>query len=721
LETGKHALVGGLVFGLMLIMVLSSASPVRAQSSSSSNQLATTAVNLQVQPLYDVLGSNTIQINVTVSGVYSSPIGIPSFTVTTNFRPSVSNGTADVNGVPTPLIGTTITQVGESITTFPLPTGATSFRVYLPGSESGSTFLWRYLITPPFVSVTGFYAPTQYFITVPPGSIVSQVYAGPKGVTLSPGDLTQVGSGPAGVTYNVPNNFYLLALQSRSFLPASIAITAAALVIVALAALNLFTPVSQSFQRLSAQLRATANNLAKTVGLPTPGRGFKFRSLFQPRKLLVLFILCALVMVALAAVGGPDPRLKAYVMASPGTTTAITTELHQYSANVLVITPSQDFSDFNVMSSVGQFNLVVISNDPPSQLGEQIGFVLPYLGNVPVIMVDNSTSQSLNETINTLYPNQVINVNNNAGNLTIGEQSQLRLQLSLNARTNVLGLSIDVDEFKALLGVEAVLSMVLIFIGWAYIGSLASESRSMSDLFNLVLLFGGGVFIFFFSETLYIATSSLLAVPLSLHAVNSDAHDITAIGLLGFGGGSTPRLAAGFLGILVGAVGAGGGLRVRKSDFALIAGVALILLANPLSIGQYVFQGILLLYPIGSLAFGGAFATSLSIKGFLYGFGTALGGSVTPTYLLSAGKMIFFAGLAPLAYLKRMGRTTTVIALLVAALMVGDGGVRVGEMTPDKTVAAVLPGLVAGFAFAAVLLGFAAIEKYVRGNWKSRA
>ncbi len=53
--------------------------------------------------------------------------------------------------------------------------------------------------------------------------------------------------------------------------------------------------------------------------------------------------------------------------------------------------------------------------------------------------------------------------------------------------------------------------------------------------------------------------------------------------------------------------------------------------------------------------------------------------------------------------------------------MIGDGGVRVGEMTPDKTVIAVVPGLVAGFAFAAVILGLAAIEKYVRGNWKSRA
>jgi hypothetical protein len=243
----------------------------------------------------------------------------------------------------------------------------------------------------------------------------------------------------------------------------------------------------------------------------------------------------------------------------------------------------------------------------------------------------------------------------------------------------------------------------------------------MSDLYNLVVVIGAGIFVFVFSEAVYIATSSLLAVPLSLHAVTSDAHDVTAIGLLGFGGGSTPRLAAGFLGVLVGAVGAGGGLRVRKSDFALIGGVSLVLLANPLAIGQYIFQGILLFFPVGNYAFGLAYASSLSVKGFIYGIGAFVGGGVTPTYLLSAGKILFFAGLVPLAFLKKMGRTTTVIALLMVALLIGDGGVRVGEMTPEKTVAAVLPGLVAGFAFAAVLLGFAVIEKYVRGNWKSRA
>jgi hypothetical protein len=272
-----------------------------------------------------------------------------------------------------------------------------------------------------------------------------------------------------------------------------------------------------------------------------------------------------------------------------------------------------------------------------------------------------------------------------------------------------------------ILGGEAVLSIVLVFLGWAYLGSLTSESRSMSDLSHLVEVVAVGIFVFFFSETLYVVTSSLLAFPLSLHAVSSGAKDVTAIGLLGFGGGTAPRLAAGFLGVLVGAVAPETGLKVRKSDFALIAGIALVLLANPLSLGQFVFQGILLFFPIGSLAFGGAFSASLTLKSFIYGIGSALGGGVNSTYVLSAGKILYFAGLVPLAYFKKMGRTTTVVALLLVALIIGDGGVRVGEMTPDKTVVAVLPGLATGFAFLVVILGFAVVEKYVRGNRRLQA
>ncbi|MGD0636649.1 MAG: hypothetical protein ABSA72_01235 [Nitrososphaerales archaeon] len=627
--------------------------------------------------------------------------------------------------------GSTTTSSGGVYSTVITPSpGTLHFSISFQGHESGSSFLWRYLAAAPFVSFTGLNpgTSTQFYVTVPSGTVLSQVYNG-RGGTPPPGTVTEASSGGGQVEYNVVASVLsngLLIFQPSSFLPASIAITVAALAVVALAALNLFAQGRQLLDTISRQFRSGIKTTTGAIPFLGSRKGFRFRNLFQPRKLLVLFILCALVMVALGAVGGPDPRVKAYVIAADSThTDEIQSQLQAVvpGGNVQVLTPTQDYTDFDVMSSVGQFNIVVFSDYTQAQWAQEAGFILPYLGNAPIIVIDNRANDTgTYNLITDLYSNQVIKTVNAT---TLSENSTavaaLKLQLSLNQRTNVLGITLSNGEFKALLAVEAVLSMVLVLLGWAYLGSLTSESRTTTDLYHLAVIIGAGIFVFFFSETIYVVTSSILAVPLSLHAVNSDAHDITAIGLLGFGGGSTPRLAAGFLGVLIGAVGAEGGLRVKKADFALIAGVALILLADPLYVGQYVYQGILLLFPLGNYAFGTAFSNSLSLKGFIYGFGGALGGDVSQNYLLSAGKILFFAGLIPLAYLKRMGRTTAVLALLLVALMIGDGGVRVGEMTPDKTVIAVVPGLVAGFAFAAVILGLAAVEKYVRGNWRSRA
>jgi hypothetical protein len=92
---------------------------------------------------------------------------------------------------------------------------------------------------------------------------------------------------------------------------------------------------------------------------------------------------------------------------------------------------------------------------------------------------------------------------------------------------------------------------------------------------------------------------------------------------------------------------------------------------------------------------------------------------VTPVYLLSAGKILYFVGLVPFAYMKKMSRTTMALAGLLVAFLIGDGGVRVGEMTPEKTVSAIVPGIVTGFAILIALLALAGIEKYVRGTWRT--
>ena len=688
---------------------------------------AVVLVEVHESVAYDLYGNSVSRVYGSVNGTISPIDYNTAIQVITNIQtPSANLTYLLVNGSLTKRPEAPIQGIGYVTYTIVLPADTASFQFSTLGSTTGLEFLWRYVGNVPFIEVTGLSVSTSYVtrLLVPSGNTLSQEY-GPTGGALPLAyTVSQSGeSGYSSYTLTQPE-VSIVVLQSNVFLPASIGVTSATLVIIALAALGLFGQGRLILQRLKRNLL----DFGSILHLPSLRRfrpGFRLRNLFRPRKLLVLFVLCALVMVSLAAVAGPDPRVKAYVIADSSSVSGISTSLSSVASNVVAITPAEDYSDFAVMSSVGEFKMVVISHYPSAGLPEVSAFVLASLGNVPIIVYDNSADATFVNQIRDLYPNGLILHVQSAADLNGTEKQELGILLSLPAavRLNVLGLNISVDGFEALLILEAVLSFVLVFIGFAYLGSLTSESGSQRDLAHLVTVVTSGIFVFVFSEVIYVVTSSLLAMPLSLHAVVSGAHNITAVGILGFGGGSDPRLAAGVLGVIVGAVAVEGGLKVRVPDAALVGGIVLVLLANPFSIGQYVFQALMEFVPASSNlhTLGAAYSSTLTLKGLLYGIGGFFGGNVSPQYLLSAGKILFFAGLVPLAYLKKMGRTTTVLALIAVAAMIGDGGIRVGEMTPDKTFIAIMPGIVAGFAFVAVLLALALAEKYVRGNWRSRA
>ena len=69
---------------LVLIIMLSSANPVHAQTSGSS----TLVVTEHIQPLYDAYGGNSNSITVVVNGTSSAVQG-PTFTISSIFRPVV--------------------------------------------------------------------------------------------------------------------------------------------------------------------------------------------------------------------------------------------------------------------------------------------------------------------------------------------------------------------------------------------------------------------------------------------------------------------------------------------------------------------------------------------------------------------------------------------------------------------------------------------------------
>ena len=177
----------------MLIMMLSSASPAHAQTSSTSG-IPGVIVTEQIQPLYDVYGGNTNQVRISINESVFLVSG-SSFTMTTLIKPTV---VLSINASST----TSPPEGGEFVTTITLTPNTTSFSITYHGSVSGSSFLWRYLVGAPYVAFTGLSATPQYSVTVPSGTILSQVYTG-RGGTLPLDDAPVKSSGAGQVTYSV--------------------------------------------------------------------------------------------------------------------------------------------------------------------------------------------------------------------------------------------------------------------------------------------------------------------------------------------------------------------------------------------------------------------------------------------------------------------------------------------------------------------------------------
>ena len=107
------------------------------------------------------------------------------------------------------------------------------------------------------------------------------------------------------------------------------------------------------------------------------------------QSLLIVFVLCGVLMVSLGALARAGSGNEGtYVIASlAAQTTLIQSQLQSIFGNVQVITPAQDYSDFNgSWSSVGMFNMVVVSDYPsvavlagqqihPPQFGERARIV----------------------------------------------------------------------------------------------------------------------------------------------------------------------------------------------------------------------------------------------------------------------------------------------------------------------------------------------------------
>jgi hypothetical protein len=713
----------------------------RVQSASGTAS-ANIVVFAQIPPKYsifDLSATEYVSANITLSSLNSASTQTVEFI--SSFSPysitvedQLQNGT--FTSLPVIILtGTFGTFVGYSVN---IPAGSSMVSAQIQGTQNGESFVFRQVTNVPFVVISGLGTiPETYtiLVAIPHGSVISQAYTG--GGLGGTGGLSvpipQTGANYGSyVAFSVPPQAGSLVIESVWYRPVTAVIFALSAVAIALVLVDML-PVGKKkliqFVSLLRHNRITLWLVGLTARLHLTGGGLlkqkilAQRKQLQPKNLLVLFLLLGTLMISLAALTGPDPHYKVYVIADPATANQIGNNLNALIGNVQVITPGQDYSDFDVMSSTGMFNMVVVSAYPTLATQEVSKFVLPNLGNVPLIVVDKSANSTFVSQIEALYLQKTIVVQN-AASLNSSEAGKITgfIQCCAGRGTNIVSLQISNSGFESILALEAFLSFVLILLGAGFLGAKAVEPGSDSSLTHVADIVALGIFMFFFSEVIYVVTSTILRFPLSLHAVISGAETITATGIMGkvvhlpLGGGSTPRDLAAVVGLAVGALSNGWGRVFSGKSLLFLTSVGLALYFNPFVIGNYVFQGLLLF--VGNVSLGPITNNLYTFKDFLYGFGGALGGNTSPVYLLSAGKIVYFAGMVPLAFINRMKKNTATMTLLVAAVLLGHGAIRVGEMTPDKTVIALLPGLFAGFAFALVLLLISRLEKYVTSSYR---
>ena len=279
-------------------------------------------------------------------------------------------------------------------------------------------------------------------------------------------------------------------------------------------------------------------------------------------------------MVSLAFVFGPTPTPRAYVAATPPTTQTLAPYIT--GGGFTYFTPEQAGDEFDVMSSLNVYHVVIVADYPPDL--QAAGF----LSNSRIIVMSDYANSTLQKNLQAYFGTEVTVVSN---------PQQLEFDLSLLSSgytSNNVGLPVSQGLYSQVTLVEGLLSLTIPFFALAFFARYMIESESK----GIVRLAQGAAFSFFvflFGELIFIQTDILLTLPVALHATISCQE--TAIGVLGFGGGSRPRMVMGALGFLFGAFA--GSLKGKRLDRPILIGllsVILFLVGRPAPVGPGLLQ-----------------------------------------------------------------------------------------------------------------------------------
>jgi len=640
----------------------------------------------------------TINFNFTTPPVQNYQIIIRIFLSSVKVVELPSNATYTYGFWGYPPIGTL---------TFNLPGNSSSGSIRLEGYITGSSILFRNAFNVPaplnISSPVGYVSSFRLSLVPPPSSKILRVYSRfyPE---LSVEKTRLNGRDYLIVSKIYPGIPFLVLYEHELWTPVAVIILVTA--IFALIAL----PYVIAFLRKRKVPSGTKFSSKFNVFLD---RNRKFVKKVKRRllrlnasKLLAVYAMFALFMVSLSLTVGPDPRLKVYVLSFTPTVTENVRYIIENKLGGDVITVFDEMSEFKTLANLGIFSAVVVADFyPPSQriLEEDI---YPGLKNLPhhydsIIVLEPYADKKLADDVQKRYMDRTIIVKD--------LDSMEKVLSKIPKRENLLGLKVDPSFYLKITAFLGVCSFVLVFLGLAFLSFALIEIGKKPGGMGLFEAVMCSVFVFSFTEVIYIVCGVLLGTPLGLHAGGTR---VTAVGLLGFGGGSRPRMLAGFLGFLFGAlISFKEGMKISRIGLAAFLVTMFFLVVDPLTNGL-IFYEFILLYAT-PYAFETATTTMNYVKDFLSSFGVALGGWTSPTLLISTGIILYYVGAIPFFLFPRLRKNTATLLLFFCAFSAGSGGIRVSNMRPWGAFMSMLPGITASFVAVLAWYGINFVEGFI--------
>jgi len=474
------------------------------------------------------------------------------------------------------------------------------------------------------------------------------------------------------------------------------------------------------------------------VNLFTTGLRFFRRNVVRiDSKVIFASFLCTMIlMLVMASVIGPYPKPTVLVVAEPNESSQLVSWFQQYYPQ-LAVYPVETWKvqpgimylrpDLVVVGTYAITGVTTTLDYIRFESIDNTDFIIELCRRGTYIFIlDDAVNTPLARAIAIRYERYYPNV---LGRLFIGSLGELNsaVSLAVNKRENIPRFyHWSYEVYRVGVSILAVLSLAALYLGGLTVSSLIPSLKFKSLIFNVGATLFLILLIFPCIVLVYMLTSYIICLPLSVHAIASQpaSTPLTAIGYLGFGGGNIPRLIVAFLGIITGIL-LNHFKRIQEIDFKLIfwvVNIALVLFLLPVPLIQYALVTVILTFIQGEALPEATLGRTLSIIFTSYILHPIIQGVSmfwSPTgqeFGVNRGiVMLYVGGMAFLAT-KYLGKRSRSILIMFILLFLARGFMRVGDMHLFSFIGSTPPSIILGILTFLLLIFAANIFNRIQGR-----